>query len=259
MRSIEEFARWGYWLRAFTLDKLSIYPGDDAVREILENNPKLVIAMNHGTASAPSYVNPALMDVLLKNGGAKRHPVGVVWKHFYKVPGLKQAMTYLTQVDRPLSFDEFVEKFSHKDCSDFMVMPEGENCIFGDGIAIQPFMSSRFLELAIRTECPVLLAVHYGSHVNVKTRTISKKQAGWIKKVMPVAGEKVEASGMLTLPNFLGGKLPELKMAFELYQPQLTLDDLPADKDECKALLNEEAQVIRAKMQLMVDMLQAQQ
>jgi hypothetical protein len=255
MRTVEDYARWTQLVKSYYFDQITVLPDTDTVREIYRDNPKTVTVMGHGPASSPSYVHIAMFDILLKHGGSDRRPMGVGWKHFYKVPGMKQFVSYVTNVDAPHDFDEFVKLFIKEDFSDLLIYPEGENCMFGNAVDIQPFMSPRFLEIAIRAKVPILLVVHYGTQHAVYPLKVNREQARWVKYFAPKTGAKLESSGLLSFPKFLAGKIPELKFSFQLYHPQLKLKDLPKNKAARREKLNEEAEEVRGLMQDMVDAL----
>jgi len=253
MRTIEDYTRWTQLVKSFYFDQLTVFPDTDTVREILTDNPKLVVVLSHGAAASPGYVNIGMFDILLKHGGADRRPMGVGWKHFYKIPVMRRFVSYVTNVDAPHDFDEFVKLFMKGEFSDLMVYPEGENCLYGNALDIQPFMSPRFLEIAIRAKVPILLVVHYGTQHAVYPLKVNHEQASWIKLLAPKTGAKLESSGLLSFPKFLAGKIPELKFSFQLYHPQLKLKDLPKNKAARWEKLNEEAEEVRGIMQGMVD------
>jgi hypothetical protein len=257
MRTIEDYTRWTQLVKSFYFDEVTVFPDTDTVREIFRDNPKLVFVLSHGAAASPSYVNIGMFDILLKHGGADRRPMGVGWKHFYKIPVMKQFVRYITNVDAPHDFDEFVKLFTKGEFSDLMIYPEGENCLYGNALDIQPFMSPRFLEIAIRAKVPILLVVHSSTQHAVYPIKVNREQARWVKLLAPKTGAKLESSGLLSYPKFLAGKIPELKFSFQLYHPQLKLKDLPKNKAARREKLNEEAEEVRGLMQDMVDALKA--
>jgi len=255
MRTIEDYARWTQLVKSYYFDQLTVSPDTDTLREILTDNPKLVFVLSHGAAASPSYVNIGLFDILLKHGGSDRRPMGVGWKHFYKIPGMGRFVRYITQVDGPLDFDDFVKQFKNGEFSDLMIYPEGENCLYGNAVDIQPFMSPRFLEIAIRAKVPILLVVHYNTQHAVYPLKVNRNQARLVKFFAPKTGAKLESSGLLSFPKFLAGKVPELKFCFQLYHPRLKLKDLPRNKASRREKLSEEAEEVRGIMQGMVDTL----
>ncbi len=256
MRSFEDFALSTQILKRLSLDNVIINECSDDLMDILRNNPKLVVALNHGPMLAPGYVNTAIADIFLKNGGAKRKPMGIIWKHFYKVPLLKNLVAYVTQVDQAYNLDEFIEQFVTREYNDLMVMPEGENCCFGDGINIEPFLSPRFVEIAVRAQVPVLLAVHHGTHVLARPIEVDKRTARWFKRVLPEKNyQRLKEAGLVSIPKLGRGKVHQLSWCFKLYHPKLAADQLADDKEARMAQLWEEANHIREIMQESVDLL----
>lgn len=253
MRTVDDYARLGQVSKPFYYDKLTILSGEENIRTILEKHPKLVWAVSHGPGFAPIFISMALQEVLLKNGGANRHQLMIAWKHFYKIPLFKRLIKYYSQLPEPLKGDDIIQKFSNEDYNDFIVYPEGENSIYGDGIKVEEFVSPRFLEIAITANAPVLIAAHYGSQNSASKVNLSEKQVKWIKKLSPKAVQKLAKPGDVYLPGFKSSKAPEFKLIFKLYQPELTLTSLPEDKAERQQALAKEAEKVRSIMQGLLD------
>ncbi|NRB40852.1 MAG: hypothetical protein HRU20_20675 [Pseudomonadales bacterium] len=249
MRTVDDYARLGQVTKTFYYDKLTVLPDEKNIREILEKHPKLVWAVSHGPGFAPVFINMALQEVLLKNGGANRHQLMIAWKHFYKIPLVKQMIQHFSQLPEPLNGDDIIQKFSSEDYNDFIVYPEGENSIYGDGKQVEEFISPRFLEIAIAANAPVLIAAHYGSQNSASKKSLSEKQVSLIKKFAPKAVQKLAKPGDVYLPGFKSSKAEEFKVIFKLYEPKLTLASLPEDKAERRKALAKEAEKVREIMQ----------
>ncbi|OUS32418.1 hypothetical protein A9Q99_01125 [Gammaproteobacteria bacterium 45_16_T64] len=256
MRTVDDFALNTQILKRFYTKNISLSPHSENLREIFENNHKLVIALNHGPILAPGAVNVAIADLYLKHGGANRTPMGIIWKHFYKVPVIKKMVAYITQVEEAFNLDEFIDQFVEKDYNDLMVMPEGENCCFGDAITIQPFLSPRFIEIAVRAEVPILIAVHHGTHVLASPLEVSSKYNRWFKKVMPNNSyQRLKDTQTISLPKFGAGKI-DIECSFKLYHPTLNHLNLAKNKEDRMQQLWHESDIIRAHMQSMMDEIQ---
>lgn len=254
MRTVKDFVPWTRLLQPYYFERVSVFPDIETVRKIYQENPKLVTVLSHGAAASPPYINIALFDIMVQSGAADRSLMGVGWRQFYKVPGFGRFVRYVTQVDGPLGFDEFVELFASGDFSDFNVYPEGLNCLYGNSLDIQPFISPRFLEIAVRAGVPVLLVVHHGTQrAAFPAMKVRPGLARLIKRVSGKVGDSLETFGQVSIPNFLPVKIPELKFGFQLYHPRLNLKDLPEDKAARRAALSKEAEEVRALMQGMVD------
>ena len=255
MRTVDDFARWAQIIRPYYFDKLTTFPDEKAVRNILERNPRLVLAVSHGPGFSPAFINAAIVDIFLKNGGAQRRLLSVAWRQFYKVPILKQLTAYFTQLDKPRSREQLLEMFVSDDFTDFVVFPEGENSVYGNGDTIEPFMSPRFLEIAITAKVPVLIIVHDGAQKSAKRFHITEKQSKWIGKISPKNASKLEQAGEVFLPSLVAGKLTELKVYLKLYKPKPSLKTLPENEEQRLVMLNKEAAKVRAIMQKMLNQL----
>jgi hypothetical protein len=136
---------------------------DRPLDEVLEENKRLVVVFNH--SSPLSWIpGPCLLTAhLCARGGGYRKPIAVMDRFFYSVPILRMLAKFVTQSDRALKFHELVAHFERLDDADLVVFPEGSNCFFGPPDQIQPFRSNRFVEIAMRTQTPLLICVHRGS------------------------------------------------------------------------------------------------
>lgn len=255
MRSFQDYTLYNEMFKRFAVKKISMHPKSQDLYSIFKKYPKLVIALNHGPMMAPGYVNTSLLDLLVKNGAAERTYVAVVWKHFYRIPGLGKLVRYATQVKQPTSVEGFLELFTDPKCNDLLVMPEGENCSYGNGVDIEPFLSPRFLEIAIKADAPVLLSVHHGTHLLATPVEISEKQTKWFKWAPKKSFERIQEARLLSLPKPRRSPLPKMEFMFQLYKPSLSAKELSDNKFERLEQLQQEAEVVRAKMQEMVNIL----
>lgn len=254
MRPLEDYAFLSQLLKSLLIKKLVLSPSSEDLWGILQKHPKLVVALNHGPSMAPSYVDAGLLNLFLRYGGSERSFVGVVWKPFYAVPGLRQMAQFITQVEEPVDFNGFLSLFKSEGVNDFFVMPEGENCTFGNGIDIEPFLSPRFLEIAISADAPVLLAVHHGSHLLANNLAVSDRMQKLFKWFPQRTRDRVEATKNISIPRWQG-RLPWLQYTFKLYHPTLQLKELAKEPSERRAQLAEEGEKVRGVMQSMVEQL----
>jgi len=238
-------------LQKIYIKKLILSPSSDNLKAVFSDHPKLVVAMNHGPMAAPIYVNLALSSLLTEHDISNRRYIAIIWKYFYKVPIYRQMAQFITQVKDPVSFDEFVDMFESPAVDDFYVMPEGENCCYGNGVDIEPFLSAKFIEIALRANTPILLAVHHGTHLLARPITISES----VEKLFRWAPEKtykrLQESKCISLPR-IKIRLPQLQFIFKVYNPTLTLSELSPDDSSRKKQLNAEGDKIRMLMQEMV-------
>ena len=223
--------------------------------EILESHPRLVIVFNH---AAPLSWLPAIAlltsHACAKGGGARR-PTGVMDRFFFAVPGLRVLVHQLTQSDHPLGFHELIAKFKSSVGTDIVIFPEGSNCFFGHPENVQPFRSPRFVELAIRSETPILLCAHRGSEswakvVNVDPVWLSKIDV-LPKVVSHFLTDRLHQTGLFSIPLWPKA-LDHFEMMCEVYHPTLTLKDLSADQETADAQVRAESDLVHAKFKSML-------
>ncbi|RYZ75423.1 MAG: 1-acyl-sn-glycerol-3-phosphate acyltransferase [Proteobacteria bacterium] len=224
--------------------------------EILEANPRLVVAFNH---SSPLSWLPAislLTSHVCARGGGGRRPMGVMDKFFFSVPGFRTIAQQLTQSEHALGFEELVEKFKSSEGTDIVIFPEGSNCFFGDPAKLQPFRSPRFIELAVRTGTPILVCAHRGSEDWGVALPIPEKAMhtilGKIDLLPAFAADflkdRLKETGVFTLP-LLPLPMQKFEMRCEVFYPHLKVSDLSKNREECRAQINEEAERVHAKLE----------
>lgn len=215
---------------------------------ILQENAKLVIVISH---SSPLSWLPApclLAAHSVARGGSGRIPIGVMDRFFYSVPGLKELAQFIGQSETPLGFDELLHHFQSLEKADLVVFPEGSNCFFGDPMELQPFRSSRFVEIAIRTKTPMLLCVHRGSESWGKTVPLDPDAVTKLplpEMLTKFLGDRLRQTGLLTIP-FPPQPMPLFSMLCELYTPATPI--LSDDPVMAKEQIAREAALVHQRM-----------
>jgi len=254
MRSVKDFSLMAGAMTKALAKRISFNPDSDNMADILAKYPKLIVALNHGPMLGPLASTITLNKLYMENGGEDRKPIVIMWRLFYQIPLYKYAIQYFTQVDRGLNFDEFLAKMTNDGFTDLFVKPEGENCNYGNGVDIQPFLSPRFIEFSLRLNTPILVLVHQGSENWAKTVPVSNRLDRFLSKLPPKSYDRIKETRLLSVP-FLLKRLKELKVMYKLYQPEITAEDLNVDLEQRKAILSKEADKVRTLMQSMVDTL----
>jgi hypothetical protein len=219
--------------------------------EVLSDHPRLVVAISHSTPLSWLPAGALLAAHACARGGGQRVPMGVMDRTFFQIPFLKELAHLITQSERPLSFFELTERFERAETADLVVFPEGSNCFFGNPEEIQEFRSPKFVEIAIRTKCPIYIVVHRGSEQWAKTIPVNDEQ---IQKLDVLPGfvyefleRRLRRTGLFALP-VIPKPMEKFDMLGELYQPALTLEDLSDDPAERHEQIRAEAEKVRSRM-----------
>jgi hypothetical protein len=222
---------------------------------ILVENPRLVVAISHSTPLSWLPAIALLTERTCAKGGGDRVPVGVLDRFFFRVPLLRELAKYLSQSDRPLTFSEFIDHFENLNGADIVLFPEGSNCFFGEPEDIQEFRSSRFVELAVRVNAPILIAVHRGSEDWAKALPVP---SAFLDKLNLLPGfavdfleKRLRQSGVLVLP-FFPKPMAKFEMLCELYHPALKKADLSEDKSILQTQIQAEGEKVRQRMKEML-------
>ena len=218
-----------------------------SLEEVFQEHPRLIAVLSHSTPLSWVPAACLLGHYACLAGGAERTPLGIMDRFFFRIPLIRYIAEYVTQSSKPMSFDELKESFQTMSHADAIVFPEGSNCFFGSPDVIQPFRSPRFVELSIRTNTPILLAVHHGSE-NWAAALKFSEQAMTVTKYMPdFLAKRINKSGIFALP-LPPRKIPYFRMLCELYEPKLKLTDLKEDSSELKLQIELESEQIRQRM-----------
>ena len=230
--------------------------------EVLSENQRLIVVFNHSTPLSWLPAISLLTAHACARGGGPRKPTGVMDRFFFSVPGLRVIAHQLTQSDHPLGFEELVSTFRTSKGTDIVIFPEGSNCFFGEPSVVQPFRSPRFVELAVRTNTPILLCAHRGSekwaHAVSVGESVTSKIDLLPKVIANFLGERLKETGLLTIPH-IPTKLDHFEMLCELYHPTLAEADLDQEPARAREQISEEAERVREKLESMLAEIDAEQ
>lgn len=226
---------------------------DDDMTELMKE-PRLMVVLNHGTPI--SWVPPIclLTEKAVEAGGEDRISRGIIDRFFYSNPLTQPIAEYVTQSPTPQTFEELLQQFSTVERTDLVVFPEGAMTFFGDVSEIQPFRSPRFLEIAIRAEAPLLLAIHRGTEQWNLRLPLPLELIQTVSMFSKFFGAKLQQEPQINLPLRLG-KVPNFRMRIQKWVPSLKAADLSEDPTERRAQLQAEADRLRSRMQSLFDSL----
>lgn len=252
MRPLSTFANLSRPFHRLFFQQISLNSSSSELQQILNAEPHLLIVLNHGHMFAPVISLPALHDILVRYGGGNRRVLTVTLKIYYQLPILKYFTHYLTQSLSNLNAKELIGKINSNSVDDILIMPEGEHCGFGNGIALEPFISPRFAEIAIRTNTPILLAVHRGTHYWTRHYPALGKYIARLPQGTPWLSERRRAllnkDGM-NLSRLRAGRLKRYPWFIQLHRPTITAAEFEAANPEQQAkIIQQEATVVHQKM-----------
>lgn len=245
MKSLSQYADLIWALKESFVSHMTFH-SEPNLKEILEN-PRLIIAMNHSTPLSWLPAITVLSYEMIQAGHPSRVVRGVMDRWFYNNPLTRKLAGFLTQFDQPQTFEELLTTFQKEPPHDMIIFPEGANTFFGDPSQIQEFRSSRFIELALRSGSPILIAVHKGSESWSLPLPIAKEWGEILRPYTKFFGDKMTRSKNLNLPLW-PHKLPSFEMICEIYQPELKLEDLSDHPEKRRLQLDQEAERVRQRM-----------
>ncbi|MFN7454895.1 MAG: hypothetical protein ACK5RO_09580 [Pseudobdellovibrionaceae bacterium] len=250
MRSLGDYNPFLKALFDSIVEKSSFQP-EIPLQQILQN-PKLLVLVNHSTPLSWIPSVALLCNKVVGSGGGHRKPRGIADRWFYSNPFTTVLAEYLTQSSKPETFEEIVSHFSEAKDTDLVIFPEGANTFFGELSEIQPFRSSKFIEISIRTQAPMLLVVHKGSENWSVPLAVPSAWAMYLGAFAPFFAKQIESGKSLNFP-FPVQKIQDFKMSVRLYTPALYESDLSENSFERKNQLETEAEQVREIMQEMLN------
>lgn len=218
---------------------------------VLEAHPQLLIIMNHGPMLGPAPALTALVRTMVRHGGGERVPFGVTWRGFHRLPGVGPLAQRLVQTTADSGVDDLVAKLGGATFNDCAIMPEGEYSNVGNGIDVQPLRSHRFIEAAVRAQVPVLLLAHSGTERLGRPVPIPRAARFLVARLPDHLRRAIDQSGVVSLPWLLGARIPQLGLACELYQPDLSPEALAEPGSAQRVAAN--ARHVRARLQRLVN------
>ncbi len=221
---------------------------------------RALIVANHGPFLGPLAWVAALFPRLIDEGyghytySAIAHPI------IRNIPVFARLVGFEKKDGRRLRAADYVDLFESGRLNILSVAPEGEYALYGDGVSIQPFRSHRSLEIGLRAECRFVLAVARGLEHWQRSVSIA---APWRKQLVRALAARVpfldrmdeealEAATQLSLSGFFG-RIPDLHIASEIYEPALTADELADDRETRDEQLRVEGERMRREMMRMLD------
>ena len=219
--------------------------------EVLRENPRLVIALNHSTPLSWLPAVSLLCAHAAARGGGHRRPIGIMDNFFFHVPFIRDIAAAITQHEKPLSFFELADRFEKLGDIDLVLFPEGSNCFFGNFAEVQEFRSPRFVELAIRAGAPILIGAHLGSERWARSVAFPES---WVDQLALLPGaihhfleRRLRSTGKLVVP-LVPKPMERFELLCELYHPRLQKEDLSEDEAIRREQIREEAALVHAKM-----------
>jgi hypothetical protein len=175
------------------------------------------------------------------------------------IPIFARMVGFEKRKGKRLGTADYIELFKSGQLNVLSVAPEGEYALYGNGVDIQPFRSAKSLEIALKADCRIVLAV--GSGFEHWQRTLSIEQR-WRKRLVKRLALKIPfleglderalaRAEQLSISGIFG-RIPDFTVATALYEPELTVEALSTDRETRDEQLRVEAERLRSKMTRML-------
>lgn len=209
--------------------------------------PKLIHVMNHGPMAAPYIAGAVVAEEIVRAGGGERIPLAIFHRRMMRYQFFRDYFQQHFGATPPLRFEEIVSQFGTGPFSDFVVLPEGANELYGDMRWMRPFKSHRYLELAILLDAPLLLTVHRGTENWSTALRLDDGSLTTLGMLSPAITRRILPTRTLNLPG-LPMPIPQLLVTHQLYWPRLQGSELAATGAERYRQIRQESQLVRQQM-----------
>lgn len=229
-------------------------------KDHLTSGKKTLLVISHGPPFGPILYLSAMIPYFDDNGCGDisfsiiPHPI------LHRLPVTFNACSLPAGFKRRYSVVDYVSAFKDDNLDALVVAPEGEYCLYGNGIDIQPFRSPRSIEIALKADCEIVLSVASGfeswqKNIDIKSpfRRLLVKTLGFPPPRLFIVDEehfeKAETFSMQLPPR----RIKDFYVYSKFYKPLLKADDLSDDEDIKIKQLWTEAERMREEMQKMAD------
>ncbi len=247
------------------LTKRVHFVDDFSWHEYFSKKRRTLMVVNHGPLYGPVLFFGGIVPRLADMGLGRMTYAGIAHPIVFTFPGVARQFGVSRRGRERYNVEDYVRLFQEEGLDALVVAPEGEYCIYGNGLDIQPFRSPRSLEIALRCDCRIMLAM--GKGFETWQRNISIK-APWRKKVIRAGSmllpnvdrldeeylEKADRYSVQLMPL----RVRDFYICSRLYEPKLRAEDLADDIETRRQQLGVEAERMRSQMQVMVDRLKKQ-
>lgn len=234
------------------------YDSEVELWRVMQDYPQVIHVMNHGPMFGPWPAAAYLAKKAVDNGGGDRTPFAMFHRIFFKIPIVNRVIRKRLNSPRAFSFEEVLEHFRAGLYTDFMVLPEGDNCNYGNLEEIRPFRSHRYLELAVLLEAPILITIHRGTESWATQIALDNASMIFLKTFAPSVYYRVRETRIVNWQS-LPWVIPVFQMKTKLYHPKLKKAALSQDPEERQQQIEAESLNVRKAMEAMLAELHQQQ
>jgi len=182
-------------------------------------------------------VAPIIMEEAVVHGHAEHKPAILLQANNYKIPVYNRIVSRITGHYQPLCAKDIVYGLQHGQFDSVGTMPEEFNSIYlyPDCLPIKPFRYNGQIVIALRANVDMITGVHKGTEK-------------WDLNLCLPFKKTFKGCRGTNLP-FWVRRLPKVVVAFELYRPSISLQDIEGlSKPERYAVVNREGEKMRQAM-----------
>ncbi len=223
---------------------------------------KALIVANHGPILGPVVWVMAIFPRIVDLGYGHLRYSAIAHPLVRNIPIFARMVGYETRGGDRLRTKDFIDRFRSGRLNILSVAPEGEYSLYGNGVDVQPFRSYRSLEIALRADTRIVLVVAKGLERWHKGVSI---ESPWRKRLLKSLALKIPFVDKLDYAfldqaeqvsiSGIYGRIPELYVASEVYEPELKVEDLAEDRATMDEQLRVEGERMRAEMIRMLEAL----
>ena len=233
--------------------------------DYFETESRALVVANHGPIIGPLVWVLTLFPRIVDLGYGHLSYSAIAHPIIRNIPIFARMVGFEKRDGKRLRIADYVELFESGRLNILSVAPEGEFSLYGNGVDIQPFRSHRSLEIALKADCRIILGVAKGFERwqrNISIESPLRKRL--VKSLMlkipfldKLDEQALEEARRVSISGIFG-RIPAIYIATEVYEPELTVDDLADDRERRDEQLRIEGDRMRRRMMGMLAALKAE-
>lgn len=231
----------------------SHYEGKIPLKDLCKDAGRLMHLFFHGSSVGQSAIISSFPSYMEKHGLGERVPLVVAHDILFKIPGLNYFTRKMNAapLDRA-GYESLLEEGKH---TDFVIFPEGDNCFFSDGLTVEHFRSTAFLEYALKFDMKIITYSYVGANTQLNSKAYDdiNPLGKYIMKWVHPSFDDRATGRKLFYPTLK--PIQDLKCSYSKYTPLLKYDKLHKNPSKRKAQLSKESTRLSKHMQADIDKL----
>lgn len=240
----------------FGKNTFTVYPDEGAkdYSELIKKHSQILHLGFHGAPLGTLPFGFHYPRFATRSGGGDRIPMSILHRSFFSIPIFGQFCRDVWNSSPDINTEIINKRLESGEVNDLFIWPEGDLTIFADEYTLAPFRSTKFIEIAIKNDLPMLLWGHVGT--KPWQICLQPKKHKWLKPVADFFNPNLYALTMEHDKIYLPLNIYRLKGVHHMYRfhiPDVKSKDLPDDEAGQKKVFKAELKKLVVKWQEVID------